>query len=73
MIIQLKALFESLNNKSVRYLLCGGLAVNLYGIPRMTADIDLIIDWDEKNVELFEDVLKENRFKSNFFFHFKNS
>jgi hypothetical protein len=38
----------------VRYLLCGGLAVNIYGVPRMTADIDLILDFDEDNLKQFE-------------------
>ncbi len=32
-------LFKLLDAREVRYLLCDGLAVNIYGIPRMTADI----------------------------------
>ncbi|MCU0423920.1 MAG: hypothetical protein MUC81_14035 [Bacteroidia bacterium] len=38
----------------MRYLLCGGLAVNIYGVPRMTADIDLILDFDYENLKQFE-------------------
>lgn len=49
----LKSLFE----EDVHYLLCGGLAVNIYGIPRMTADIDIILDFEEKNFIRFERVL----------------
>ena len=43
-------LFEALYRKKVNYLLIGGLAVNLYGVPRVTQDIDLIISTDRKNV-----------------------
>jgi hypothetical protein len=46
-------LFESLFENGVRYLICGGLAVNIYGIPRMTADIDLILDLEKKNISNF--------------------
>ena len=46
-------LFEILSKRNVRYLLCGGLAVNIYGIPRSTADIDLLVDFEEKNIEEF--------------------
>ncbi|PMP95451.1 MAG: hypothetical protein C0169_05450, partial [Thermodesulfobacterium geofontis] len=37
----------------IRYLLCGGLAVNLYGIPRTTVDLDLIIDLSHENLKNF--------------------
>ena len=44
-------LFEQLEKQKIRYLLCGGMAVNIYGIPRMTADIDLLLDFNEDNIE----------------------
>lgn len=47
-------IFELLHKRKVRYLLCGGLAVNIYGVPRMTADIDLILDFDYENLKQFE-------------------
>jgi hypothetical protein len=46
-------LFEKLNEHNVRYVICGGLAVNLHGVPRMTADIDIILDLDRNNIEKF--------------------
>lgn len=37
-------LFRSLNDADVRYVVVGGVAVVLHGHPRMTADIDLVVD-----------------------------
>ncbi|MFN3342477.1 MAG: hypothetical protein ACK40M_07255 [Flavobacteriales bacterium] len=52
-------LFKGLQDKNVRYLICGGLAMNLYGVPRMTADIDLLLDLNQSNTDNFSSVLKE--------------
>jgi len=57
-------LFSKLHQENIRYLICGGLAVNIYGIPRMTADIDILIDFEEKNVTRFEEVLDGLSFAS---------
>ena len=57
-------LFRALSEHKIRYLICGGLAVNIYGIPRMTADIDLLIDFEERNIQSFENVLKQLDYKS---------
>jgi hypothetical protein len=46
-------LFRCLHERHVRYLLAGGLAMNLHGVPRMTMDIDLVIALDEGNVDAF--------------------
>jgi len=37
----------------IRYLLCGGVAVNLYGVPRTTVDLDLILDLSHENLKNF--------------------
>jgi len=47
-----------LHKQQIRYLICGGLAVNIYGVPRMTADIDILLDFEEDNVQKFENVMK---------------
>ena len=52
------SLFKSLYEENIRYLICGGLALNLYGVPRMTADIDLLLDFEKENLKSFEKVLK---------------
>jgi len=41
----------------------GGIAVNLYGIERATADIDLVVDLEEGNITRFIRVIKELGFK----------
>ncbi len=46
-------LFTALEEHKVRYVLVGGLAMNLHGVPRMTMDIDLVIALDEKNLKGF--------------------
>ena len=46
-------IFKALEDHDVRYLLIGGLAMNLHGVPRMTMDIDLVIALDTKNLEKF--------------------
>jgi uncharacterized membrane protein YqjE len=46
-------LFAALARHNVRYLLVGGMAVNLHGIPRMTMDVDVIIALDPQNVDHF--------------------
>jgi hypothetical protein len=61
--MEIEELFSKLEKKKVRYLVCGGLAVNIYGIPRMTADIDLLIDLAEDNVREFEIVVNEMGYK----------
>lgn len=46
-------IFKALARYKVRYLLVGGLAVNLHGIPRMTMDMDLVVALDAANLEGF--------------------
>jgi len=48
-----KKLFSSLNLASIEYMVAGGIAVNLYGIERATADIDIILKLDKENISKF--------------------
>ena len=43
----------------MKYLVGGGVAVNLYGIERATADIDIVLKVDEKNLAKFVRVAKK--------------
>lgn len=57
-------LFKKLHKNNIRYLVCGGLAVNIYGIPRMTADIDLLVDFEESNLTDFDNAVKHLLYQS---------
>jgi hypothetical protein len=46
-------LFKALQDDGVRYVLVGGLAVNLHGVSRLTMDVDLIIALDGENLSRF--------------------
>lgn len=56
--------FIKLNRKGVRYLIVGGIAVNLHGFPRVTGDLDIMLDLnDGKSVNGFVEVVKVLGFK----------
>jgi predicted nucleotidyltransferase len=46
-------LFRALEREQVRYLLVGGVAVNLHGAERMTMDVDLMLGLDQENLARF--------------------
>jgi len=52
-------ILEGLYKSKVRYLIAGGLAVNLYGVPRVTQDIDIVIAMSKENVLKITSLLKE--------------
>lgn len=56
-------IFKELNRRQVRYLVVGGIAVNLYGVPRATMDLDLMVDLDRANLQKFIAALTELGFK----------
>lgn len=46
-------LFRALEKEGVRYLLVGGVAVNLHGAERMTMDVDVMLALDSDNLGRF--------------------
>ena len=46
----LEAIFRALNEAGVRYLVVGGLAVNVHGYQRLTNDLDLVIQLGRDNI-----------------------
>jgi Nucleotidyl transferase AbiEii toxin, Type IV TA system len=46
-------LFRALAKHDVRYVLVGGVAMNLHGVPRMTMDVDIVLAMDRSNLEVF--------------------
>ena len=54
-----EAVFRALNKARVKYLVAGGIGVVLHGFPRFTADLDLIIHLEEKNIDSFFEALSK--------------
>lgn len=54
---------RALNKKKVKYLIVGGIALNLYGVPRTTADLDLMVELKNENLKRISDALQETGFK----------
>jgi predicted nucleotidyltransferase len=50
--------YRALNKNRIRYLVIGGIAVNLYGLTRLTRDLDLMIDLSEKSFNKFIKVIQ---------------
>jgi hypothetical protein len=46
-------LFSELQKHEVRYLVVGGIAINLHGVERATMDVDLVLAMDEDNLQRF--------------------
>ncbi|MDP2827365.1 MAG: nucleotidyl transferase AbiEii/AbiGii toxin family protein [Sulfuricellaceae bacterium] len=46
-------LFRALEHENIRYVLIGGLALNIHGVERATMDIDLMLAMDTENLEAF--------------------
>lgn len=52
-------LIDELDRNDVEYILIGGFAVILYGLPRTTGDIDLVIKRDVDNIRKLRETLKK--------------
>jgi predicted nucleotidyltransferase len=55
--------FRALEREKVRYLVVGGVAVNLHGAERMTSDVDLMLALDAGNLRRFFAAVEEFGFK----------
>ena len=51
MLNRLQDVFASLNRHDVRYVVIGGIAAVLHGVPRATFDLDLLIEPSPDNAE----------------------
>ena len=50
MLARLPDVFRSLSDHDVRYVVIGGVAAIVHGVPRTTFDVDLLIEPSEANV-----------------------
>jgi hypothetical protein len=55
----LRAIFQGMNDAKVRYLVVGGFAVNVHGFKRLTDDLDLMIQLEDRNLIAAMSVLKK--------------
>lgn len=51
-------IFRGLDSRGIRYVIVGGIAVNLHGFARATGDLDLILSLAPKSVQGFVDLIK---------------
>jgi hypothetical protein len=51
MLDQLQSVFASFQKNDVRYLVIGGIAAVLYGVPRATFDLDVLIEATLENAK----------------------
>ena len=49
MLNRLKDVFESFQQHKVRYVVIGGIAAALYGVPRATFDLDILVEATPEN------------------------
>lgn len=54
-----ESLLETLCAKRIRFLLVGGLAVELCGFTRTTLDVDILVDDTPDNLQLLLETLKQ--------------
>ena len=47
-----------MNEAGIRYLIVGGLAVNLHGYRRFTADVDILLALDKENLEKMTRIMR---------------
>lgn len=57
MLDQLQNVFASFQRYEVKYLVIGGIAAVLYGVPRATFDLDILIEPSQENSQRLLDAL----------------
>jgi hypothetical protein len=56
-------IFSRLNKQGIKYLVAGGVAVNLHGFVRATMDLDIILLLEDVNVGKFIALVRDAGFK----------
>jgi hypothetical protein len=52
----LQRVCQSLDEHDIKYMISGSIALNIYAIPRMTRDIDIVIELSENRIDEFTDL-----------------
>ncbi len=58
----LQRVCKSLDENNVPYMISGSIALNIYTIPRMTRDIDIVIELAENKVDEFTALFPDSYF-----------
>lgn len=56
----LKTVTGALHSAEIAYMVTGSIAMNYYAFPRMTRDIDIVIEMQEKDTAKMVDLFKNN-------------
>ena len=56
----LKIVIERLDSAGIRYMITGSIAANFYATPRMTRDIDIVIDVEENDIDRLVSLFSED-------------
>ncbi|MFH1380554.1 MAG: nucleotidyltransferase family protein, partial [Candidatus Omnitrophota bacterium] len=56
-------ILKEFQKKKVKYVLVGGIAVNLLGSLRSTADLDILVDMNDKNLTKVVKILQKKGYR----------
>ena len=54
-----ETIFGALNKARIKYIVVGGIAVNIYGYTRFTGDLDILVLLKEKNLERLDVLMRD--------------
>jgi hypothetical protein len=55
----IQGILSALSKNKVKFVVCGGVALVLHGIERLTMDIDISVPMDKENLQILISTLKE--------------
>ncbi|MCX6223674.1 MAG: hypothetical protein NTV01_02790 [Bacteroidia bacterium] len=61
----LQKVCRQLDENDIKYMVSGSIALNIYGIPRMTRDIDIVIELSENKIDEFTNLFPNSYFDKN--------
>ncbi len=56
----LETVTHALHNAEIAYMVTGSIAMNYYAFPRMTRDIDIVIEMQEKDTAIIVNLFKDD-------------
>ncbi|MFV1975866.1 MAG: nucleotidyltransferase [Candidatus Scalindua sp.] len=56
----LKEVTQALNNSGIAYMITGSIAMNYYAFPRMTRDIDIVLEIQGKDIATIVSLFKDD-------------